>query len=66
MSMGWVDFLCIKKGLGEGEKTLEASAVPKALRQGISFRNLNRRLLPAGRMLVSVEDCASLHPPQAD
>ena len=29
------------------------------------FRNLNRRLLPAGRMLVSVEDYASLHPPQA-
>ena len=38
---------------------------PHTPRQGISFRNLNRRLLPAGRMLVSVEDSASLHPPQA-
>ena len=38
---------------------------PKTPRQGISFRNLNRRLLAGARMLVSVEDSASLHPPQA-
>ena len=33
--------------------------------EAFAIRDLNRRLLPAGRMLVSVEDFASLHPPQA-